>query len=242
MLLPHYGRAEFSEKRSGRRFELVTELDTRVEDFLEDALARRYPDIAFVGEERGGDKDAERFWLVDPIDGTAHFVRGIPFCTVMLALIENGRAVFSAIYDFVGDIMYHAERGGGAFVNGERIRVNAHPLRGAYLVWETHLQKEENLRWFLKLKEESILWHPGPAGFELALVASGKLDGRVCVDPYGHEYDFAPGALLVQEAGGVVANIGARDYDYRNGNFIAANPLVFKELTEGPAALFPIQS
>lgn len=241
MLLPHFGRAEFRSKPSGKRFETVTEFDARVERFLKDEFFEAYPDIPFVGEETGGSRDAPRFWLVDPIDGTAHFIRGIPFCTTMVALIENGGVIFSAIYDFVGDIMYHAEKGRGAFANGELIRVSEHLLKGACLVWQTHLDREENLRWFLRLRKECILWRFGPSGFELALTASGKLDGFVCVSPHGKDYDFAPGSLLVSEAGGVVANIGSRSYDYRNGNFIAANPLVFNELTEGTGALFPIK-
>ena len=85
------------------------------------------------------------------------------------------------------------------------------------------------------------MFKAGSSGFEFAMVASGKLDGRLCFDSYGKDYDFAPGSLLVEEAGGVVANIGSREYDYRNGNFIAANPLVFKQLTEGPDAIFPIE-
>lgn len=240
MLLPHFGKVEFQAKQSDKKFELITELDCKVERFLKTEFAKVYPDIAFFGEEEGGDRNAERFWLVDPIDGTTPFIRGIPFCTTMVALIEDGQVVFSAIYDFVNDTMYSAEKGKGAFKNSELIRVSSRPLRGSCLVWQTHLDQEENMRWFLRLRKECVLWHFGPSGFEFLLIASGKLDGFVCVSPHGKDYDFAPGSLLVQEAGGVVANIGEESYDYRNGNFIAANPLIFRELTEGPGAIFPI--
>lgn len=242
MLLPHYGKIEFRDKQSDKRFELFTRLDGDVEQFLKNEFAKTYPDISFVGEESGGARNENRFWLVDPIDGTTPFVRGLPFCTTMVALVEKGEVVFGAIYNFVEDIIYHAEKGHGTFANGEPIHVSTHPLKGACLTWQTHLDQKENLRWFLRLREKSLLWHFGPSGFEFSLIASGKLDGLVCVSPHGKDYDFAPGSLLVQEAGGVVANIGSRDYDYRNGNFIAANPLVFKELTEDPDAIFPIQS
>lgn len=240
MLMPHFGNAQFEHKQSGKRFELVTRLDGEVERFLKKEFANAYPDIAFVGEESGGERSAKQFWLVDPIDGTTPFVRGLPFCTTMVALIENEEVVFSAIYDFVNDIMYSAEKGHGAFANDTNIHISEHPLKGACLVWQTHLDQEKNLRWFLRLRKESVLWHFGPSGFEFSLIASGKLDGMVCASPHGKDYDFAPGSLLVKEAGGVVANIGTRDYDYHNGNFIAANPVVFKELTEGPGAIFPI--
>jgi fructose-1,6-bisphosphatase/inositol monophosphatase family enzyme len=72
------------------------------------------------------------------------------------------------------------------------------------------------------------------------MVASGKLDGRIMLDPYGKDYDLLPGALLVAEAGGVVANIGSSNYDYKNFNFIAANPAVYHDLTDGNDVIFPL--
>lgn len=242
MLLPHYGKVSFQDKLSGRIQDAVTTLDLRVEEFLKSEFARLHPDIAFVGEETGGNRSVTRFWLVDPIDGTTHFIRGMPFCTTMVALIEDGKTVFSAIYDFIADRMYSAEKGGGAFVNGEPLRVSNRPLARAYLAWETHLDNPENMRRFLRLREQCLLFKAGCSGYEFALVASGKLDGRLCFHPHGKDYDYVPGVFLVQEAGGRVANIGMRTYDYRNLEFIAANPLVFKELTEDPNAIFPIQS
>lgn len=241
MLLPHYGNVLFQDKVSGRIQDMVTALDLRVEEFLKSEFAKFYPDVAFVGEETGGNRSAERFWLVDPIDGTTHFIRGMPFCTTMVALIENGQVIFSAIYDFIADSMYSAEKGRGAFVNEIPIRVSSRPFARAYLAWETHLDNPENMRRFLRLREQCLLFKVGCSGYEFALVASGKLDGRLCFHPHGKDYDYAPGTFLVQEAGGIAANIGMRTYDYRNLEFIAANPIVFKELTEGPAAIFPIR-
>ncbi|RJQ37810.1 hypothetical protein C4552_00230 [Candidatus Parcubacteria bacterium] len=72
------------------------------------------------------------------------------------------------------------------------------------------------------------------------LVAEGKLDARIAFDPWGYDYDFASGVLLIAEAGGRVTNIGSTTYDYRNTNFIAANPVIFEELTKGPDAIFPL--
>lgn len=239
IVLPHYGNAAFSQK-DGYATDFVTELDVRVEEFLRDELARVMPGVPFVGEETGGDRAASTHWLCDPIDGTAHFVRGTPFCTTMLALIENGLVTRAYIYDFVRDVLYHAERGKGAFRDGERIHVSDRPLSHSWLGWETHLQKPENLAIHLELSRRSAFFKTLDAGYEFAMVAEGKLEGRLCFDPWGYDYDFAPGTLLVQEAGGMVANIGSRDYDYRNTNFLAANPAVFKELTEGPDAVFPI--
>ena len=193
-------------------------------------MRKIYPRIDFAGEEFGGSKTAERFWLVDPIDGTTHFVRGIPFCTTMIALIENGGPVFSAVYDFVNDRMYYAEKGHGAKMNGEAIHVSDRPLSNAYLAREINYDFKKNLDIFLDLDKKAVLFNTISAGFEFAMVASGKIDGRVTLNGYGGDYDFVPGAFLVSEAGGIVKNIGSNDYDFRNHSFIAANPKVYEEL------------
>lgn len=240
MVLPHYGNIAFQEKRSHKRFDQVTELDARVEDFLRTELHKVHPAIGFVGEESGGNKNMGRFWLADPIDGTDHFIRGLPFCTTMLALVENGAVVFSAIYDFVNDILYSAEKNRGATANGKPIRVAERTLRQSRIDWSANLEDAENLKRFLMLQKNTYPFHVGPTGYVCALIASGKLDGLVYSSFAYNDYDIAPGTFLIKEAGGIVANIGSREYDYRNLNFIAANPIVFRELTEGPDAIFPI--
>jgi len=239
MLLPHYGSAEEVARKGTSAHNVVTALDIEVERFLADEVGKIDPDAEFSGEENGGGRDAKRFWLCDPIDGTALFIRGIPFCTVMLALIEEGRVNFSVIYDFVNDELYHAERGKGAFKNDEPIKVSDRDAKDAYVAYETHINKKENMERFLRLREKVGLVKYMCAGYEYALVASGKLEGRVNFDPWGHDWDYAPGSLLVEEAGGIVANLGVRTYDYRNYDFLAASPAFFQAMTEGPDAIFP---
>lgn len=238
--LPHYGNVEAIRQKEKSAHTVVTELDEKVETFLRTELAKLDPSIGFVGEEFGGNRDAERFWISDPIDGTVHFIRGLPFCTTMLALIDKGEPVFSVIYDFINDVCYYAEKEKGAYKDGEPISVSDRPIESSYMGWESHIEKPENMERYLKLKNKSLLLKTISAGYEYILVATGKIEGRVNFDPYGKDYDFAPGALLVREAGGVVANIGAQTYDYRNTDILAANPKVFKAFTEGPEAIFPI--
>lgn len=240
LLLPHWGNIDGTLKEKATASSVVTELDIMIEQYLADRLAIIDPTIAFAGEECGGSRDAARFWLCDPIDGTLHFVRGMPFCSVMLALIEGGTVQFSAIYDFVHDVMYHAIRGEGAYQNAEPIHVSKRTLDYSFIAFETNVDRRENLELLQRIRSTATLFSSITSGFEFSLVASGKLDGRICVDPHGKDWDFAPGSLLVEEAGGIVANIGARTYDFRNRNFIAANKAVYRELTEGPHALFPL--
>lgn len=238
--MPHWGEAKAVAHKTERYNSPVTALDTEVEARLARELNAFDPSISFVGEESGGDRSAEKFWLVDPIDGTDAFMRGLPHCTTMLALIESGQPQFSAIYNFVQDELYYAERGQGAYKNGERIHVSERQPPEAMVGLESDLSKEKNVQIFTQLRTTCSFFKTMTAGYEFSLVASGKMEGRICLDPFGEDYDFTPGAFLVAEAGGVVANLGSKSYDYRNLNFIAANRPVYKVLTEGPDAVFPI--
>lgn len=241
MLMPHWGSITPDKKKTDAAYSVVTELDLVVERHLKDALARIDPSAEFAGEEYGGTRDAKRFWLCDPIDGTGHFIRGLPFCSVMLALIEEGSVNAAIIYDFVKDDLYHAERGKGAYQNSEPIHVSDRELADSYIAFESRIENDANLATMQKLRRQMTLCSSITSGFEHVLVASGKYDARIALDPYGKDWDFAPGSLLIEEAGGVVANIGSQSYDYRNLNMIAANPRVFEALTSGPDAPLPVR-
>jgi fructose-1,6-bisphosphatase/inositol monophosphatase family enzyme len=93
---------------------------------------------------------------------------------------------------------------------------------------------------YRRLYERFSLMNMLCAGHEFALVASGKLEGRVNHRPFGKAWDYAPGTLLVSEAGGIVANVGKRSYDYRDYDLIAACPQVYRALTEGADPIFPV--
>lgn len=220
--------------------DVVTKLDKETEDFLEMNLKKLDPTIGFTGEELGVRRPSDRFWLADPIDGTGYFIRGMWGCTIMLVLVEEGELKFSVIYDLVLDKMYTAEQGKGAYLNNRPIKVSDRSLKEAFLYVECRLENEKNLPKYLRLFKECVVLSSYPAGIHFVLTAEGKIDGRITFDPYGKDYDFAPGQLLVQEAGGVVKNIGSSTFDYKNLNFLAVNKKVYQDLTQGPNAIFPI--
>ena len=239
---PLYGKAEIMNQKDESPHNVVTRLDHDVERHLAEEFKKVDPTIEFAGEEFGGSRDKEKLWLVDPIDGTMHFIRGIPFCTTMVALIEKGEVVFSAIYDFRNDVMYHAEKGKGAFENGARISVSSRPINQSVVALETDQSKPANIEIRNKIGAKSLLVQTISAGYEFVLVATGKIEARICVDPFGKDYDFAPGSLLISEAGGMVTNLGRTSYDYRNTDLIAGSKDVVQEFTEGPSAIFPVVS
>ena len=238
--LPFYGRAEIMAQKDESPHNVVTRLDHDVERYLKDEFNKIDSTIKFAGEEFGGSRDYKKFWLVDPIDGTMHFVRGVPFCTTMVALIEENQVIFSVIYDFINDIMYHAEKGRGAFENGKKISVSSRTINQSIVALETDQSKDTNVDIRNKVRAKSLLLQTLSSGYDFVLVATGKIEGRICVDPFGKDYDFAPGSLLVSEAGGSVTNIGVTTYDYRNTNFIAGNKNLVEFFTKGSSAIFPI--
>lgn len=233
LLLPHFGSAEAVNHKQSWDASAVTKLDIEAEDYLKQALGKAFPDIGYVGEEGGGDRSKSRFWLVDPIDGTGNYMRGLPVCTTMVALIEDGEPVFSAIYDFIGDRMYWAKKGGGAFKNKESIRVSDRDIAAAWVGFEINMLESDFVDIFLELYRacNGHIYKTLSSGWEHAMIAEGKLQAHVGFVPFGEDWDFAAGALLVSEAGGKVSNVGSKTYDYRNTNHIAASPNVFNALS-----------
>lgn len=240
--LPQYGNVEVICNKSEFATDAVTQIDRDVEKFLKTELQYVYADIEFVGEEFGGNRDAKTFWLCDPIDGTENYIRGLPFCTTMLALIDDGAVVFGAIYDFVNDDLYWAEKGKGAYKNNEPIRVSNRDMKCAFVANELRSTTPEQVELYQRVYNSGLMVPKiVAAGYEFVQVAKGTWDARIHCEPWGKDFDFAPGIILIQEAGGIVANIGTHDFNYKNRNFIAANPVLYKQLTEGDDPLFPIK-
>jgi myo-inositol-1(or 4)-monophosphatase len=212
---------------------VVTEMDTFVEEKLKEAMEKLDPSIGFGGEEGGVDFSQPTFWLADPIDGTDAFIRGLPFATSMIALIDNGQPVFSLIYNFTMGDFYIAIKGHGATVNGHPLHVSDRNIDHAWVM----LKMTEDTPGALQVAEDlshkvNRIRRFAGAGFDYHSIASGSMDGLIQFHGHGHEWDFAPGVLLVQEAGGRVANLGSDMYNYRIFNHIAANPVIFDALME----------
>lgn len=241
-LKPQFGKVTGERHKGGDAGDVVTRMDIETEEFLANSLKKRYSSIGFKGEEFGSKEKADRFWLVDPIDGTGYFIRGIPGCTIMIALIDSTEIIFSVIYDFINDNLYYAQKDQGAYCNNKKIHVsNLSPEEG-YLYLECGINKN-TLAKFESLRRLAMILSSGyPPGFEYAMVASGKIEGRINFEPLGCDFDYAAGIFLVKEAGGVVSNIGSDKFDFTNLNSIAANAKIYKALTGGENPIFPLGS
>ena len=228
-LKDNWGRVEYTTKDNCR--EIVTELDRETELFLAGEFEKFDNRIGFRGEEFGTQRQARLMWLVDPIDGTVHFVRGLPFCTTMIALIEDKQVILGVIHDFIRDETYWAIRDQGAFKDNRKIQIGQGSFtNGALVSLETNLENPICLEPYLALRKKlelngmSRLISTANSGFESIMVASGIMDARITFNGYGKDYDYAATSIIIEEAGGIVRNIGADDYDYTKLQFNCRQP------------------
>jgi myo-inositol-1(or 4)-monophosphatase len=218
----------------------VTEVDINAEQEIIYHLQKAYPDHAILGEESGllGDEDAEYRWIVDPLDGTTNFIRGIPHYSVSIACMYRGKAEHAVIVDPVRREEFTASRGRGAQLNGHRIRVSDLPsldsaLLGTGIPWKNHC--DDQLGPYTKSIELLAaqcagIRRAGSAALDLAYVAAGRLDAFWEIGLA--QWDIAAGVLLVREAGGLVADIDGSENYLDSGNIVCGNPKCFKAVLQ----------
>lgn len=209
--------------------DLVTEVDVAVERMFRALIAERFPDHEVLAEELGGAAlaPAGPCWVFDPIDGTTNFAHGLPIFCSSLALEIDGVAEVAAVYDPNRRELFTAERGGGAFLNGRRLRVSsAARLVDALLVtgfpYDIHSRVEEIVGLFgAFLGRARAVRRLGSAAIDLCYVAAGRLDGFWETDL--KPWDIAGGGLIVAEAGGRITNMAGQPFTSRGGNVLATN-------------------
>ena len=225
--------------------DFVTEVDVAAEQEIIYHLQKAYPDHAILGEEGGlvGDENAEYRWVIDPLDGTTNFIRGIPHYAVSIACLRNGKLEHAVIVDPVRREEFTASRGRGAQLNGRRLRVSKLPslegaLLGTGIPFKDHCddQLEPYAKSIQVLASQCAgIRRAGAAALDLAYVAAGRLDAfwEIGLEPW----DIAAGALLVREAGGLVADINGSDDYLESGNIVCGNPKCFKAVLQATRPL-----
>lgn len=216
-----FGKSATSSKG---RHDLVTEMDGEVERFIRAAIARRYPDDAIIGEEEGGSQGA-RVWILDPIDGTANYARGIPHYCVSIAYLEGAVPTVGVLYDPSHDWVYAAARGEGATLNGERMQASACADIGAATVecgWSTRRSTQAYLDLVARVMQAGCaIRRSGSGALGLADVAAGRVEGYC--ELHINSWDCAAGILLVHEAGGMTNDFFAGDGIATGNPLLACN-------------------
>ena len=214
----------------------VTAADLRAEEILRDELEHARPGYGFLGEEGGAREGSDKThrWIVDPLDGTLNFLHGIPHFAISIGLEREGNVVAGVVYNPANDELFTAERGKGAFLNDQRLRVAArkrladavvacalpHPGRGdVELARSEHIAVQERVAGLRRF---------GAAALDLAWVAAGRLDAywERGLSPW----DMAAGIALVREAGGFITDLDGCDDMIKTGGILAGNEDIHREM------------
>ena len=218
--------------------DFVTEVDLLCEDLMVDAIRGRYPDDAILSEERGGSvSEGGRTWLLDPVDGTANFMKANPMFCACVSVIEDGSVTHAAVAaPRLGDL-YHASAGGGAHreTHGEKFPLRVSDTRRLeYAVAGADLSlRSSKLRGAGVEKVLSGSWQLralGSAGIRGAWLAAGYLD--VSVGTHNTAWDYAPTVLLVSEAGGRATDLDGSPWTLDADGLVATNGTLHEEVLE----------
>jgi myo-inositol-1(or 4)-monophosphatase len=224
VLLDWIGRFQAREKAPA---DLVTEADLASQEEIRRILLSTFPDHAFLGEEGNpaGPADAEYRWLVDPLDGTTNYVHQIPHYCVSIALEHKGKLVCGAVFDPVSHECFTAEAGRGANLNGRRIAASQTASIGDAVVVVSFpprvKPKSRELAEFERVIAAcQAIRRTGSAALNLCYVAAGRFDAYW--GGHTQAWDVAAGALILQEAGGIITNPDGGELDINRPRFVAA--------------------
>lgn len=221
------------------RADFVTEVDVAAEHAVCAILRSRHPDHAILGEEggaSGGDAAGEWRWVIDPLDGTTNFIRGIPFFAVAVGLERHGVPVVGVVVDPVRNVEWRAAKGHGAFRGDTRLRVSTEStIDGTLALTGIPFRKLDALPQYLPglervARESSGIRRMGSAALDLCSIADGRAEAFW---EYGlSRWDLTAGVVLVEEAGGRVTDLTGGDTHLDTGNVLASNGLVHQAMLE----------
>ena len=213
----------------------VTDCDENVQRFLQRELRALLPEAGFVGEEdhmqdRGGDGLR---WIVDPIDGTANFIRGMNYSAVSIGLAEGKQVLAGAVYNPFSDELFYGEQGKGAFLNDAPIHAARRPLKQGFVCMGiTNYSRDETERMFSIMRglfdRCEDLRSNGACSLDICSVAAGRLDAyaelRLC------PWDYAAASCVLLEAGGRISEISGNPLPLnQNGSVLAASAACYDE-------------
>ena len=230
--------AAYFERRIGfelkAEYDLVTEADRASERLVIDRLRSHFPTHSIIAEESGSHAGSSGYcWYVDPLDGTTNFAHGFPMFNVTLALEHSGELIAGVIFDPVRNEMFSCERGSGAYLNQQPIRVSTVSSLEDSLVAtgfpsrKRHLHVNVHFYYQLAMLTHGVR-RAGSAALDLAYVASGRLDGfwEFGLNPW----DMAAGILLIREAGGKCSDMEGGPTSLRGPHLLTDNGLIHEEM------------
>jgi len=216
---------------------LVTETDKASEKLITDFIRKKYPLHGILAEEGSeSNKNSEFKWVVDPLDGTTNFTLGLPIFSVSIGVERNGETIAGVVYDVNRDIIYSAEKGSGAFANGEKIFVSKNENIGHSMIvtgfpYNIRENPDKAFERFVAVcKASRAVRRLGSAAIDFCYVANGVFDGFWEVQL--HPWDICAGKLIVEEAGGIVTDFDNKPVNIFSKRILASNGKVHNRMVE----------
>jgi myo-inositol-1(or 4)-monophosphatase len=218
--------------------DFVTNCDKKVETILIEELQKARPNYSILSEEIGKITNDDSFkWVIDPIDGTANFLHGIPHFAISIGLESNKEIVCGIIYDPIKDEMFVAEKGNGAYLNNKRMRVSSRSKLKDCIIFtggprKDSKDKDISLKEYNNFSSEVLvpIRKLGSASLDMAYVAAGRCDGFWQRNL--NYWDIAAGIVLIKEAGGFVTDFKGENNYLENKTILATNSKINKEMIE----------
>jgi myo-inositol-1(or 4)-monophosphatase len=226
-------QTELKISHKSSAWDLLTEFDLASEKYIIGRIRKRYPDHGILAEERGHMIKRKNFWIIDPIDGTTAFTRGLAQFSVCVAFVSNNVIKLATVYDPIADELFFAQKGKGAFRNKSKIRVAQNSeLRHS---WIAHQGRSSKGGYSLRThvdrvvqRQGMVMMRTGSAQLSGAYTACGRYD--ILVSTGLNPWDNAACALLMQEAGAKVTTIDGKPYRWDSKTSLGANPKLHKKL------------
>jgi|WetSurMetagenome_2_1015567.scaffolds.fasta_scaffold250192_1 myo-inositol-1(or 4)-monophosphatase len=235
LLLDNLGKISKEDIGLKQTSDFVTRVDRDSEQIIIRTIREEFPDHDFLAEEsiKQAESDSYR-WIIDPLDGTTNYIHQYPAFSISIALEYRKQIITGLIYDPLKVELFTAKKGKGAFLNKQRISISSViDIKDALITTGFPFRKKEIINKYLELFHNiflkvSDLRRAGSAALDLAYLACGRCEGffEIGLSPW----DIAAGALLVEEAGGIITDFtGGTDY-LSTGNIVAGNSQIQKEL------------
>lgn len=214
--------------------DIVTHADYQSEALIMKELQASYPEYSIITEESPNIKGTTEYcWYIDPLDGTNNFITGSPYFVVSIGLAYHDEIILGVVYNPISDELFYAEKGKGAFLNGEKISVSGRKDLSGSLLALAYAPEEDEIRQGIALLETFVLQcrrvviNFAPA-LDLCNIARGRLDGLI--DNGSTPEDHAAASIILTEAGGKLRNFDQPGWDVNRTGIIASNTLLQDQL------------
>lgn len=230
IVLDYFETSVKREMKADKSF--VTAADKDAETAILREIKKHFPDHGILSEESEEQKSTSPYqWVIDPLDGTANFLNGIPMFAVSIAVLKEGVPVAGAVYHPIGDAMYCAEKGKGMTWKGKPTCVSKDTCEHAMISFGPGKKEKKHLNTMLGNAESFVKSkrYLGCTALELGFVARGGTEGFICIGL--NKWDYAAGVLLVEEAGGKITDFEGKPWVFgKSDYFIASNGKIHNEL------------